>query len=557
MGMIASDFWLRLGGSAQWEEEYEAGELLESASPQLQAMWGTWAEANGDRSYVPGEILKDLLGDDVFLEAMLDRAEHGDYINLSGARFAVNREHLRKMGLTVQDLAENLCRSLDREEELSDSVQFTVTGGDRVAGLYLFANGWLGVETERRMEPVRWDEPAQDWDGQEGFDGFGGGGAAYGMTGSGGLDEQGDDVWEPSVAYLFSEEGELIASPDIRGGIEDWMSFVDMFSAVSEEATPSDAGRVRTEPADRERSYIVYSPDVEAAMAAGKPVVLIESAATFTGMMYPGIAEFAKKMQETIRAQGAMPAYAAILGGQIHIGLTDKEILYLEERRGTVFRAATRDIPVLLAMRADGVLTIAAAIKTASLAGIRIVCASGIGGAQIGAAQSMDISTDLEALASEPVTVVCSGPKPVLDLPLTMQYLETAGVPVIGYRTDSMPDYLTRDTQIRLNYRMDDPVRLAEVMHIKERMGIGGGILVVNPIPQESALDTDKMDAAVAQAMEDVRRNNIRGKAITNFLMGRLKAYVGEESMESQKAFLLSNATLAAELAAAYAKLPG
>ena len=300
--------------------------------------------------------------------------------------------------------------------------------------------------------------------------------------------------------------------------------------------------------------YIVFSEEVERALAEGKPVVAIESAATFGGMIYPGIADFAFRMRNTVREFGAVPAFTAILNGQIHIGLTEEEILYLEQRRGSIFKASARDIPILLAKKQDGVMTIAAAVQTAALAGIPVACGSGIGGAQIGAEKTMDISTDLESVARNPVMVVCSGTKPILDLSLTMEYLETQGVPVVGYKTDRMPEYMVRGSGFRLTYRMDTPEELAEIMYIKKMMNIGGGVLVVNPVPKEYELDPIRTKKAVDEAMLDVKKNNVMGKAITGYMMGRIKEYLGSESVESQKAFLINNAKLAARIADAISK---
>ncbi len=528
MGMIVSDLWTQLlpeGGAALYEAEYTGEELLAMAGGEMQDRWGDWALENGQGAYVPGPILMELLEDDTFFAALLDITDTGEELFVSGARLACTRDHLERMGLSDADAQDHILQSLGKEQELTDNVRWCLAGTERVSGLYLFANGWLGVETECPTEE----------------------------------EEGGMEVMEPSMSYLLSEEGELIASPDIRGSVEEWMRFVDVFSAVNDEATPSDAALTRGAAEERtgktEDSYIVCSPEVEEARRAGRPVVVIESAATFSGMMHPGIAEFARRMEETVREHGAVPAYAAIVGGKVHVGLTEEETHYLEERRGSLFKASARDIPVLLAMGADGVMTISAAVRTASMTGLHVACASGIGGAQIGAAQTMDISTDLELLAREPVMVVCSGPKPVLDLSLTMEYLETVGVPVIGYRTDRMPDYLVRGTDLRLNYRMDQPAELGKVMYIKEQMRIPGGILVVNPVPLENAHDAERVRQAVDRAEQDMRRNSVRGRAATGYMMGRLKEYMGEESVDSQKAFLLSNAALAAEIASSLLKM--
>ena len=333
------------------------------------------------------------------------------------------------------------------------------------------------------------------------------------------------------------------------------MDFVDMFSAVHEEAVASDTTDEESEHQvvlkSSKEGYIVFSEEVEKALKEGKPVVTIESAATFGGMLYPGISEFAFRMRNTVRENGAAPAFVAILNGQIHIGLTDEEILYLEQKRGSIFKASARDIPILLAKKQDGVMTIAAAVKTMSLVGLSVACGSGIGGAQIGAEKTMDISTDLESLARNQVMVVCSGTKPILDLNLTMEYLETAGVPVVGYGTDRMPEYMVRGSGFRLTYRMDTPEELAEVMYIKKVMNIPGGVLVVNPVPEEYELDPVLTRKAVDEAMKDVQKNHVMGQAITGYMMGRIKEYLGPDSVESQKAFLLNNAELASKIACA------
>ena len=363
-----------------------------------------------------------------------------------------------------------------------------------------------------------------------------------------------EEVYEPAESYLFSDEGDLVATPDLHYDIDAWMDFVDLFSVVHEEAAAAEDVRGVQETEDAEdsgQSFIVFSDEVQEAMQAGKPVVVIESVATFGGMIYPGISEFAYRMRNSIRENGATPAFTAIIRGQIHVGLSDDEILYLEKNRGTMLRASIRDIPILLAKKADGVLTIAAAMQVAAMVGLTVVCGSGIGGAQAGSDHMMDISPDLESVAANTVMVIASGTKPILDLGLTMEYLETKGVPVIGYRTDLMPEYMVRGSGYRLTYRMDKPEELAQVMKIKAKMGIPGGVLVVNPIPKEFELDPARTKEAYESAAADVRANNVRGKAITPYMMGRIKAYLGQESVNAQKEFMISTAILAAKTAAA------
>ena len=531
MGMIASDFYNRFGSIDIVEAPFTAGELMQMASVDVQERFADWTAENEDSGYIPGEILLALLEDRAFFAGITEVLDGGEYVLLSGATLACSSAHVMKMGLTQDDVRENVYEFFIRSDDMSYSIESILSGTNEwVTSLYVFANGWVGIETER-LADNSWEEME---DGRS----------------------SGDAVPEPASSYLLDSEGELVASPDIRYDIEAWMEFVDMFSAVHEEASAADSSSPddARAPQPSKEGYIVFSDEVESAMKEGRPVVVIESAATFGGMIYPGIAEFAMRMRNTVREAGAVPAFTAILSGQIHVGLTEEEILYLEQRRGSIFKASARDIPILLAKKQDGVMTIAAAVKTAALVGIPIACGSGIGGAQIGAEKTMDISTDLESLARNPVMVVCSGTKPILDLSLTMEYLETAGVPVVGYGTDRMPEYMVRGSGFRLTYRMDTPEELAEIMKIKKAMNIGGGVLVVNPVPKEYELDPIRTKKAVDEAMEDVRKNNVMGKAITGYMMGRIKEYLGQESVESQKAFLINNAILAAKLAAAIAE---
>ena len=528
MGMVASDFYSRFTKLDIVEAPISVGELMDMASIDVQGQFAAWTAENEDTCYVPAEILTVLLEDREYFARLTEMIDGGEYVVLSGVTLACKSVHIDRMGLTPEDARENILTFFDKSEEMTYSIESILAGTNEwVSGLYVFANGWVGIETERMMDAA-WDEDEQPL---------------------------GEGTPEPAASYLIDSEGELIASPDIRFDIEAWMDFVDMFSAVHEEATAADStaspAQSKAPVQNRKDGYIVFSDEVEKAMAEGRPVVVIESAATFGGMMYPGIAEFAFRMRKTVRDAGAVPAFTAILNGQIHVGLTDEEILYLEERRGSIFKASARDIPILLAKKSDGVMTIAAAVQTAAMAGIPVACGSGIGGAQIGAEKTMDISTDLESLARNKVMVVCSGTKPILDLSLTMEYLETSGVPVVGYCTDRMPEYMVRGSGFRLTYRMDTPEDLAEVMHIKDQMGIPGGVLVVNPVPKEYELDPIRTRKAVDMAMQDVKKNNVMGKAITGYMMGRIKEYLGNESVESQKAFLINNAQLASRIAEA------
>ena len=533
MGMIASDFYEQFDKIEIFDTPFTVNEMMEMASVDVQEQFAQWTAQNGDLSYLPAEVLLTLLEDKAFFARLLEIMDSGERVTISGVTLAVGSAHMSKMGLTAKDVREKLAGFFAKSDDVIGSIESVLLGTrEWVSGLYVFSNGWVGIETERFAESGWEEEDAES--------------------------SLLDPVPEPAASYLIDAEGDLIASPDIRYDLAMWMDFVDMFSAVHEEAA---AGETSVEAKSHvmlqgthKDGYIVFSDEVEQALKENKPVVVIESAATFAGMIYPGISDFAFEMRNAVRIAGAVPAYVAILDGQIHVGLTDEEILFLEKKRGSIFKASTRDIPILLAQKQDGVMTIAAAIKTAALAGIPVACGSGIGGAQIGAETTMDISTDLESLARNTVMVVCSGTKPILDLNLTMEYLETSGVPVVGYQTDRMPEYMVRGSGFRLTYRMDTPEELAEIMFIKKQMNISGGVLVVNPVPKEYELDPERTKNAVDKAMQDVKNNKVMGKAITGYMMGRIREYLGEESAESQKAFLINNAVLAAKLANAICK---
>ena len=534
MGQIKSDFYKRFQPADNMELPFTAEELVKRASLDAQREYAGKV-VGVESGYIPKDVLLGLLRDETFFGEMLKIRDTGENVVLSGITLGYNSKHINNMGLTEEDVAANTIHFMNYEESMAFSINSAMAGtSERVSALYVFANGWFGIETERLADTIFADENGVPFeDGAQSV-------------------AVGEEVYEPSTSYLFSDEGDLVATPDIQYDVDQWMNFVDLFSAVQEEASAVDAQPVAFESEEGfGKQYIVYSEEVLHAMHQGRPVVVMETAATFGGMIYPGNADFAMEMANKVREYNAVPAFTAILGGQIHIGMSDNDIRYLDTKRGSVFKASARDIPILIAKRADAVMTIAAVVQVAALVGLNIPSGSGIGGAQIGAEKTMDISTDLQPLAKNPVMVVCSGTKPTLDLSLTMEYLETAGVPVIGYRTDRMPEYMLRGSGFRLTYRMETPQELAQVMAIKAKMGIPGGVRVVNPVPKEYELDPVKTKKAVDAAIEDVAKNNIRGKAITGYMMGRIRNYLGDQSAESQKAFLMNNAKVAAQIAAA------
>ena len=299
------------------------------------------------------------------------------------------------------------------------------------------------------------------------------------------------------------------------------------------------------------KDYLELSPAVKAALMAGEPVVALESTIISHGMPYPQNVETALRVEAAVREAGAVPATVAILGGKLKAGLSAEEIEYLGKQGTAVTKASRRDLPVLVARGADGATTVATTMIIAHLAGIRVFATGGIGGVHRGAEITMDISADLEELARTPVLVVCAGAKAILDLGLTLEYLETKGVPVIGYQTDELPAFYTRTSGFRVDYRLDTPEELAAAFRAQQDMGLGGGMLVTNPIPEEFSMDPAVINAAIDQAVSDARRLGIHGKETTPYLLARVKDLTGGESLASNIQLVLNNARLAARTARA------
>ena len=297
--------------------------------------------------------------------------------------------------------------------------------------------------------------------------------------------------------------------------------------------------------------YLSLSPEVAEALRTGKPVVALESTIISHGMPYPQNVETALRVEQTIRDNGAVPATIAIIGGRPKAGCTPEEIEYLGRKGQAVTKASRRDLPVLLARGEDGATTVTTTMIIAHMAGIRIFATGGIGGVHRGAQQTFDISADLEELAQTPVMVICAGAKSILDLPLTLEYLETKGVPVIGYGTDELPAFYTRHSGLRVDYRIDTPEELAGVFRAKQACGLRGGILVTNPIPEEFSMPADVINAAIEQALAEMDAAGIHGKACTPFLLAKVKDLTGGDSLEANIRLVLNNARLAAQTACA------
>ncbi len=296
-------------------------------------------------------------------------------------------------------------------------------------------------------------------------------------------------------------------------------------------------------------------PDVAAAVAAGRPVVALESTIIAHGMPWPQNAQTAMQVQAAVRAEGAVPATIAIVGGRLVAGLSDAQISSFAQQGSRTAKASRRDMPFLIAQGHSGATTVAATMIIAAMAGISVFATGGIGGVHRGAEASFDISADLQELAHTNVAVVCAGAKAVLDLKLTLEYLETHGVPVIGFGTDALPAFYTRDSGLRVDHRLDDAASVARVMRAKWAAGLGGGLLITNPIPEAHAMPRERVDAAIAQALREAAAQGISGKHITPFLLDRVSELTGGDSLQSNIALVLNNARLAAKVAVAYAAL--
>ncbi|MBQ2830464.1 MAG: pseudouridine-5'-phosphate glycosidase [Oscillospiraceae bacterium] len=301
--------------------------------------------------------------------------------------------------------------------------------------------------------------------------------------------------------------------------------------------------------------YLDISEQVREALAAGKPVVALESTIISHGMPYPQNVETALNVEKIIRELGAVPATIAIIGGRLKAGLSPEEIDYLGRSGSAVAKASRRDLPVLVARGADGATTVTTTMMIAAMAGIRVFATGGIGGVHRGAETTMDISADLEELAQTPVVVVCAGAKAILDLGLTLEYLETKGVTVVGYGTEELPAFYSRKSGFGVDYRMDTPEEIAKAFHVKQELGLCGGMLVTNPIPEEYSMPEDVINSVIDTAVAECAAQGIHGKETTPFLLKRVKELTGGESLESNIQLVYNNARLAAKTAAALAAL--
>ncbi len=302
-------------------------------------------------------------------------------------------------------------------------------------------------------------------------------------------------------------------------------------------------------------AYLDVNAEVAQAIAQGKPVVALESTIISHGMPYPQNVETALNVERIIRENGAVPATIAIIGGRLKAGLTAEEIEYFGKKGQAIAKASRRDLAALCARGQDGATTVTTTMIIAHMAGIRIFATGGIGGVHRGAETTMDISADLEELGQTPVMVVCAGAKSILDLGLTLEYLETKGVPVIGYGTGELPAFYTRQSGFGVDYRVDSPEELARLFKAQNDLGLKGGMLVTNPIPEEYAMPLETINAAIDRAISECNAKGIHGKETTPFLLARVAELTGGDSLASNIRLVYNNAMVAARTAAEYCKL--
>ncbi|MCT4508251.1 MAG: pseudouridine-5'-phosphate glycosidase [Tepidibacter sp.] len=300
--------------------------------------------------------------------------------------------------------------------------------------------------------------------------------------------------------------------------------------------------------------YLKINPEVKKALDEGTPVVALESTIISHGMPYPQNIEMAKTVESIIRENGAIPATIAILNGELKVGLSPEELEHLG-KSDSVLKASRRDLPFIVAKKLDGATTVASTMIIAALAGIKVFATGGIGGVHRGAQQTFDISADLQELAHTNVAVVCAGCKSILDIALTLEYLETNGVPVVGYKTQEFPAFYTRKSGFNVDYKVDSSAELALALKSKWNLNLNGGVVVSNPIPEEFEMDYDTINSAIEDALKEADEKGIRGKESTPFLLGKVKAITAGKSLDSNIQLVYNNAKVGAKLAVELSKL--
>jgi len=305
-------------------------------------------------------------------------------------------------------------------------------------------------------------------------------------------------------------------------------------------------------PAKRISTDLDIAPEVAQALAANRPVVALESTIICHGMPYPQNVETARRVEDAVRSEGAVPATIAIVSGRVKVGLDDGLLEHLGCNGTGIAKVSRRDIPFIVSRGADGATTVAATMIIAAMAGIRVFATGGIGGVHRGAESSMDISADLDELGRTSVAVVCAGVKSVLDIARTLEYLETRGVPVVGWETDTLPAFYARSSGLPVDYRVDSAREVADAMRAKWRLGLDGGIVVGVPAPAESALESSEIEAVIETSIAAMEAAGISGKAATPYLLKRIAETTGGRSLAANIALVINNAGVAARIASAY-----
>lgn len=298
--------------------------------------------------------------------------------------------------------------------------------------------------------------------------------------------------------------------------------------------------------------FLSFSKEVTEAMKAGKPIVALESTIISHGMPYPQNVEMANTVEQIIREEGAIPATIAIMDGKIKIGLEPEELELLAKTGQDVLKVSRRDLATCLSLKKIGATTVAATMICAEMAGIRFFVTGGIGGVHRGFEEDMDVSADLDEMAQTRVTVICAGAKSILDLPRTLEYLETKGVPVIGYQTDELPAFFTRTSGYKLEQRMDTPSEIAHFVYTKDLLNLKGGELITNPIPKEYELDRAYIDGIIAESVQEAKEKGISGKRATPFLLGNIVKRSEGKSLAANIQLVYNNARLGAQIAKSY-----
>jgi len=301
---------------------------------------------------------------------------------------------------------------------------------------------------------------------------------------------------------------------------------------------------------------IKVNPEVQKALDENRPVVALESTIISHGMPYPQNVETALATEKIIREQGAVPATIGIIDGVGIVGMTPEEIEEFGKRKG-ILKVSRRDMPVVMAKKLWGATTVATTMILAAKAGVEVFVTGGIGGVHRDAQQTFDISADLQELANTNVTVVCAGAKAILDLPLTLEYLETFGVPVLGYKSDELAAFYTTRSGLKVDYRMDSFEEIAKAIHAKRELGLDGGVVISNPIPEEFAMDYDEMMVAINNALESMNQQGIHGKDSTPFLLATIKEATKGESLVANIQLVFNNAYVGANIAKQYCLLKG